>query len=158
MISHWRTIAWASCPWEIAACACVGNTGNVFPATTGGPDMHHGTCVTHVQWCTPGSLSQVSFWSRSRGKRYRHSRCMRNPQFYVSGKRPMTGKLYLLGTFSGRNLHVMDWSDVPCSPHIRTWSSLPIAVNILRMEFKKFHDIYNYNIQVKLNMEETILS
>ena len=26
---------------------------------------------------------------RLRGKRYRHSRRMRNPQFYVSGKRPM---------------------------------------------------------------------
>ena len=24
-----------------------------------------------------------------RGKRSRHSRCMRNPQFYISGKRPM---------------------------------------------------------------------
>ena len=49
-------------------------------------DMHHGTCVTHVPWCMPGSLTSGFVWSRWWGKR---SRCMRNPQFYVSGKRPM---------------------------------------------------------------------
>ena len=52
-------------------------------------DMHYGTCVTHVSWCMTGSLTSVSFFSRWRGKRSRHSRRMRNPQFYVSGKRPM---------------------------------------------------------------------
>ena len=25
------------------------------------PDMHHGTCVTHVSWCMSGSLTSVSF-------------------------------------------------------------------------------------------------
>ena len=53
------------------------------------PDMHHGTCVTHVSWCMPGSLTSDFLWSRWRGKRSRHSRRMHNPQFYVSGKRPM---------------------------------------------------------------------
>ena len=53
------------------------------------PDMHHGTCVTHVPWCMPGSLTCGFLWSRWRGKRSRHSRRMRNPQFYVSGKRPI---------------------------------------------------------------------
>ena len=49
------------------------------------PDIHHGTCVTHVPWCMPESLSS-GFLCRWRGKR---SRRMRNPQFCVSGKRPM---------------------------------------------------------------------
>ena len=53
------------------------------------PDMHHGTCVTHVPWCMPGSLTSGFRWSRWRGNRSRHSRRMRNTQFYVSGKRPM---------------------------------------------------------------------
>ena len=53
------------------------------------PDMHHGTCVTHVSWCMPGSLTSGFLWSRWRGKRSRHSRRMRNPQFCVSDKRPM---------------------------------------------------------------------
>ena len=48
------------------------------------PDMHHGTCVTHVPWCMSGSLNRGGG-----GKRSRHSRRMRNSQFYVSGKRPM---------------------------------------------------------------------
>ena len=51
------------------------------------PDMHHGTCVTHVPWCMPGSLTIGFLWRRRRGNRSRHSRCMLNPQFYVSDKR-----------------------------------------------------------------------
>ena len=35
------------------------------------PDMHHGTCVTHVPWCISGSLTGGFLWSRWRGKRYR---------------------------------------------------------------------------------------
>ena len=53
------------------------------------PDMHHGTCVTHVPWCMPGSLTDVFLWSQWRGKRSRRSRRMRKRQFYVSGKRPI---------------------------------------------------------------------
>ena len=49
------------------------------------PDMHHGTCVTHVPWCMPCGFPL----SRWRGKRSQHSRRMRNPQFYVSGKKPI---------------------------------------------------------------------
>ena len=51
--------------------------------------MRHGTCVTHVPWCMPGSLISGFLWSCWRGKRSRRSRRMRNPQFYVSGKSPM---------------------------------------------------------------------
>ena len=64
-----------------------GMPGTFFPpARVSDTDMHHGTCVTHVPWCMPGSLTSGSLWSRWRGKRSRHSRRMRNPQFYVSGK------------------------------------------------------------------------
>ena len=85
-------------PWasyqirKIASCACAGNAGNVFPRPprVSDPDMHDGTCVTHVPWCIPGSLTRGFLWSRWRGKRSRHSRRMRNPQSYIFGKRPMT--------------------------------------------------------------------
>ena len=50
------------------------------------PDMHHGTCVTHVPWCMPGSLTSGFLW---RGNCSRHSQRMRSPLFYVYGKRPM---------------------------------------------------------------------
>ena len=43
-----------------------------------------------LNWCMPGSLNIGFLWSRWRGKRSRHSRRMRNPQFYVSGNRPMS--------------------------------------------------------------------
>ena len=41
-------------------------------------------------WCMPESLTSGFLWSRWRGKRSRHSWHMRNPQFYVSGKRPIS--------------------------------------------------------------------
>ena len=53
------------------------------------PDMHHGTCVAHVPWCMSGSLTSGFLWRWWRGRRSRHSRRMCNPQFCVSGKRPM---------------------------------------------------------------------
>ena len=59
------------------------------PPWVSDPDKHHGTCVTHVPWCMPGSLTSSFPWSLWRGKRSRHSRWMSNPQFYVSGKRRM---------------------------------------------------------------------
>ena len=43
-------------------------------------------CIT---WCMPGSLTSGFIWSHWRGKCSRHSRRMRNPQFYGSDKRPM---------------------------------------------------------------------
>ena len=59
------------------------------PPRVSDPDIHHGTCVTPVSLCMPGLLTGGILWSRRRGKRSRHSRCMHNPQFYVSGKRTM---------------------------------------------------------------------
>ena len=58
-----------SCRWmglladsKIAGCACARNVGNVLPRhrlqrkpLVSDPGMHHGTCVTHVPWCMPGS-------------------------------------------------------------------------------------------------------
>ena len=51
--------------------------------------MYHDTCVTHVPWCMPGSLTCGFLWRRWRGKHSRHSRRTRKPQFCVSCKRPM---------------------------------------------------------------------
>ena len=41
-----------------------------MPLRISDPDMHH-TCVMHVPWCMPGSLTCGFFWSRWRGKRSR---------------------------------------------------------------------------------------
>ena len=54
------------------------------PPRVSDPDMHHGMCVTHMLWCMPRSLTSGFLWSRWRGKRSRHSRRMRNPQFFLS--------------------------------------------------------------------------
>ena len=50
---------------KIPGCACAGNAGNVFlrhrhqrKPLVSDPDMHHGTCVTHVPWCMSGSLTR----------------------------------------------------------------------------------------------------
>ena len=49
-------------------------------------DMHHGTCVTHAPRFMPGLLITGFLWSRWQGK---CSRRTRNPQFCISGKKPM---------------------------------------------------------------------
>ena len=40
------------------------------PLRVGDPVMHHGTCVTHVPWCMPGSLSSSFLWSRWQWKAF----------------------------------------------------------------------------------------
>ena len=63
------------------------------------PGMHYGTCTTHVH--DARAVMHVGFAnSRLRGKRPRHSRRMRNTQFYVSGKRPMNPTPLLFSVFS----------------------------------------------------------
>ena len=66
-IAGWLNLvrSWASCQIrKIVVCACAGNAGNIFPTRrlqmkpiVSDPGMHHGTCVTHVPWCMPGSLT-----------------------------------------------------------------------------------------------------
>ena len=66
-----------------------GILGTFFPPPrVCNPDMHHGTCVTHVPWCMPGSLTSSCLWSRWRGKRSRHSWRMptRNFTFMARGQ------------------------------------------------------------------------
>ena len=68
---------WASCQIrKIAGCACRERF------------LHHR--VMHAPWCIAGSLTTGFLWSRWRRKRSRHTRCMHNPQIYVSGKRPIS--------------------------------------------------------------------
>ena len=93
LLSHHEIfVSWASCQIrKTAGCAC---KGKVFPPPwVSYHDVHHGTCVTQMPWCMPGSLTSGFHWSRWQGKRSWHSRRMRHPQFYVSGKRPM--ELYI---------------------------------------------------------------
>ena len=88
------------------------------------PDMHHGTCVTHVPWCMPGSLTSSFLWIRWRGKRSRHSRRMRNPRFCVSGKRPM-------GLVQCHDIPVCHYSDVIMGPMASQITSLTIVYSTL---------------------------
>ena len=59
------------------------------PRQISDPEMRLGTCVMHVPLCMPESIISGIPRSRWQGKRSRHSRRMRNPQFYVSSKRPI---------------------------------------------------------------------
>ena len=40
------------------------------PPWVSDPHTHHGTCVTHVSWWMPWSLTNVFLWSWWRGKRF----------------------------------------------------------------------------------------
>ena len=105
-VLHWLSLwcpchvcmkAWASCQYnaryvKFGVAHAPGMSSP--PPRVSDPDMHHGTCVTHVQWCMPGLLTSGFRWSQWLGKRSWHSRHMRNPQFYVSGKRPIEIELW----------------------------------------------------------------
>ena len=83
--------------------------GTFFPPPRASdPDMHRGTCVTHVPWCMPGSLTSPFLWSWWRWKRSRHSQCMRNVEFFVSGKKPITLGMTLDG-FVMRGEYLVFW-------------------------------------------------
>ena len=64
--------AWASCQIrKIAGAHAPGMPGTFSPPPgASDPGMHHGTCVTHVPWCMPGSLTSGFLWSRRRGKTF----------------------------------------------------------------------------------------
>ena len=72
------------------------------PPRVNDPDMHHGTWVKHVSWCMSGSLTNGFLWSRWWGKRSRHSRRIPNPQFCVSGKKPIVPIFFTVTSFAMR--------------------------------------------------------
>ena len=71
-LCHTRTDAWASCQIrKIAGAHAPGMPGTFsLSPQVSDPDMHHGTCVTHVPWCMPGSLTSGFLWNRRRGKTF----------------------------------------------------------------------------------------
>ena len=73
------------------------------------PGMHHGTCVTHVPWCMPGSLTRVA--------RETFPAFSAHAQFYVSGKRPMV-ILFISATCIARACDKVKWhycyTDILC--------------------------------------------
>ena len=73
--SCWKSfhvITWASCQIrKIAGAHAPGMPGTFSPSPqVSDPDMHHGTCVTHVPWCMPGSLTSGFLLNRRRGETF----------------------------------------------------------------------------------------
>ena len=68
----WRIPQWASCQIrKIVGAHAPGMPGTFSPSPqVSDPDMHHGTCVTHVPWCMPGWLTNGFLWNRRRGKTF----------------------------------------------------------------------------------------
>ena len=66
------TFPWTSCQIrKIAGAHAPGMPGTFSPSPqVSDPDMHHGTCVTHVPWCMPGSPTIGFLWNRWRGKTF----------------------------------------------------------------------------------------
>ena len=72
MLRSVSTNQWASCQIrKIAVAHAPGMPGTFSPSPqVSDPDMHHGTCVTHVPWCMPGSLYSSFLWNWRRGKTF----------------------------------------------------------------------------------------
>ena len=65
-------LPWASCQIrKIAGAHAPGMPGTFSPSSqVRDPDMHYGTCVTHVPWCMPGSLTSGFLWNWRRGETF----------------------------------------------------------------------------------------
>ena len=63
------------------------------PHRVSDPDMHDDMCMTHVPWYMPGSLTCGFLLGQWRGKRSRHSRRMRSPQFPYLVRAPLVAIL-----------------------------------------------------------------
>ena len=99
-------------PWasyqirKIVGCVGTGNAGNVFPVTD-----FKGNHQLAIPACIAARASRAVMHAgiaslQWRGKRSRHSRRMRNPQFYVSGKRPMSVTVSV--RFQHVSIHFLD--------------------------------------------------
>ena len=99
------------------------------PSWVSDPDMHHGTCVTHVPWCMSGSLTSDFLWSRWWRKRFRQSRRMHNPQICVSGKRPIAQRIVSICRCHNKRGVVRCWFWIDCCPSsVQTLSSLSFII------------------------------
>ena len=86
-----ESVSMASCQIrKIAGCACAGNAGEFFPHHRG---LAIPSCITARAYARTVMHTEIANWwfplKSVAGKRSRHSRRMRNPQYYVSGKRPI---------------------------------------------------------------------
>ena len=149
MINTYHTIASGNSPLaryvKVRVAHAPGLPGTFSPRVRD-PDIHHGTCVTHVPWCMSGSLT--SDFIRWRGKRSRHSRRMRNPQFYVSGKRLMAvmcrtpRQYYIYVAFSilglSKSLQWVWYNQFQCAKGIAYIISM-ISANLIMVYFISGH-------------------
>ena len=91
----------------------------VTSSLMGNPDMHHGTCMTHVTWCMSGFLTRGFLWNRWR-ETFQAFPAHAQPAIYVYGKslsgRAQTHNDPCAGTLTntrkqtkfGRNFYVLD--------------------------------------------------
>ena len=71
------------------------------------PDMHHGTCVTHVPWCVSKSLTRFG------GEHVPGIPGACNPQFYLPDKKPIAGTRCSADTRSNGNLYQLQDDENP---------------------------------------------
>ena len=106
-----------------------------FPPPLGvsDPGMHHDTCVTHVPWCMPVSLTSGFLWSRWRGKRSRHSRCMCSPQFCLSGKRPIEFSACIPENTGNGDAQIPNETNKIKTTQLLVSSALTIVIRLIRL-------------------------
>ena len=89
----------------------------------------HRKCRERFPWGIPGSLTSDFVWSRWRRKRSRHSRRMRNPQFYVSGKRP-TNTIRYIENYKGVSVPHVSFSKRHCNSCLNIYRKISKLQNI----------------------------
>ena len=119
-----------------------------LPPWVSDPDMHHGTCKTHGPWCMLGALTSSFFWSQWWGKHSRHSRRMRNPQFYVSGKRSMAANGHAPHDARFTSTMILEMWNENTLPYFRVnlnhlWNFSVKGLGNMKIYFQVYSNIFN---------------
>ena len=122
------------------------------PSGVSDPDMHYGTCVTHVPWCMPGGITGGFAWIRWREQHSLHYRRMLNAQYYVFGKMPIENDVILPKVESP--VHHFRYKRYTVDSHHR-WSLLsqfiplryfPNFTERSKHGFPMWHEVYEWQL------------
>ena len=114
--------------------------------------IHYGTFMTHVSWCMPGSLTLKSVV----GKTFPAFPRIRNPQFYVSGKRLMVEDVRIEHVTYSEPLSDCDSMTLKLYSLYKTWYSLHMtawSVNIKPIIYWWLKDTKTFTSECRLGMK-----
>ena len=109
LVNYADALSWASCQIrKIAGAHAPGMLGTFsLSPRVSDPDMHYGTCVTHVPWCMLGSLTSGFLWNWRWGKTFPALPAHAQPAILRIWKEAHWGRKQVPSRSCGLHIHVI---------------------------------------------------